>query len=114
MGKLVLGVGRSGALNWCRIGPMGISRLRRRALWLRLRRTLRLRGSRIRLRRIRLRRSGLRGTGRGRDNRCYRDARRSGLRSANGGFAATICLRTHTVGADTAGGVPGIGGAEDT
>ncbi len=74
---------RSGTLSGRSIGPMGISRLR-------LRRTLRLRGSRI------LRR--LWGTGHGRNDRCYRDARRSGLYSANRGFAATICLRTRLLG----------------
>jgi hypothetical protein len=95
MGKLVLGVATL-ALS---AGAASAQVLR--TLWLRLRGygpTLQLRNSRIRLRGIRLRSSRLRGTGHSRNDRCYRDARRSGLHSTNRGFAVAICLRTRLLG----------------
>src|SRR5262249_12689263 len=83
-----------GPFSGCRIGTSGLSRLRLRTLWLRLRRVwvrpLRLRG-------IRLRSSSLWRTGHGRNDGCYRDARRSGLHSAvrrANHFAVTIRLPT--------------------
>jgi hypothetical protein len=84
--------GRFGTFSGCRIGPgLWVA-----GLWVRLRRTLRLRSSRLRLRRLRLRSSSIRLRSSSTD-RYYRDAR-ARLRSAAGGVLRARLLGRRRLG----------------